>query len=176
MDALAALVRFAEAESRAVVEHKLRFHGDPPGIWDEVWIPKAGKEGWIIISADRGKKGGTKKGDKLPRVCRANNVTHVLMSPAVKQQKQFDQVLVLLSVWYRLLETIAAPPGTCFSLEPLERGRGILKEKVPPTPSPANVREPVQEIPPKAKHPRSAKPKSKKKRAADGPQRRLFDT
>ena len=28
------------------------------GVWDEVWVPKIAKEGWIVISADRGKKGG----------------------------------------------------------------------------------------------------------------------
>ena len=35
------------------------------GVWDEVWIPQAAKNGWAVIAADRGKK-GLKKGKKLP--------------------------------------------------------------------------------------------------------------
>jgi hypothetical protein len=45
------------------------------GRWDEKWIPRIAKQGWIVVTSDRGKKGGKKKGAKLPLVCKMNNVT-----------------------------------------------------------------------------------------------------
>jgi hypothetical protein len=174
-DALANLLRFAEPESNAVLEHKLRFHDEGPGVWDEIWIPRAGQEGWIVISADRGKKGGKRKGEKLPRVCVAHRVTHVLMSSGVKSQKQFDQLLIILSVWYHLLETAAASPGTCFSLEPLERGRGILRVKNAAVPVPESSPEPSRPTKAKPKQQSKARRKSKKKDRSDKRQRPLFE-
>jgi len=128
---LAQLLEFAIPASSATVQHKLNFHDDGEGIWDEVWIPEAAKEGWIIISADRGKKGGCKKGEKLPRVCRDVQVTHVLMSGGIMKRKQFDKVLSILSVWYELLGTAEAPGGTRFMLEPASPGRATLRHREP---------------------------------------------
>ncbi len=137
VDSLAALLSFAEPESRAEITHKLTFHGHGPGIWDEQWVPEAGAEGWVIISADRGKKGGTKKGQKLPRVCEAHCVTHVLLSGGMMRQKQFDKLLAILSVWYDLLRAAKGQRGVCYMLEPKGRGVGTLRTKrIPDAQSP----------------------------------------
>ncbi|NQT37489.1 MAG: hypothetical protein HQ581_08375 [Planctomycetes bacterium] len=129
---LAQLLEFASPDSSATVQHKLKFHDHGEGIWDEVWIPEAAKEGWIVISADRGKKGGRKKGEKLPRVCRDFQVTHVLMSGGMMKRKQFDKILSILSVWYPLLDTAKEPGGTQFMMEPAALlGRAILRRKEP---------------------------------------------
>jgi len=139
MDALVGVVRFAEPEFSAVLEHKLNFHGHGPGIWDEQWIPQAAPEDWIIISTDRGKKGGKKKGEKLPRLCVTFGITHVLIGGGLMKQKQFDKVLAILSVWYALLETANAIRGTCYILEPSPsgRGRGVLRQKATPPSDPS---------------------------------------
>ncbi len=64
----------------------LQFEGTPPNIehlldkfpmstFDIAWVPQIAEEGWIVISADRGK--GKKRGGKLPLVCQANK-SHAL--------------------------------------------------------------------------------------------------
>ena len=131
VDALKKLLEFAEPESSALLQHKLTFHGHGPGVWDEVWIPEAAKEGWIVVSSDRGKRGGKKKGEKLPRVCIAHGVTHILLSGKMMKRKQFDKVLSILSVWYDLLDTADAAPGNRFMLEISSRGRAVLTKRFP---------------------------------------------
>jgi hypothetical protein len=92
-------------------------------------VPEAGAEGWVVVSADRGKKGGKKKGEKLPRLCAVHHVTHILLSGGMMQQKQFDKMLAVLSVWYDLLRAAKGERGACYMLEPQTQGRGILRLK-----------------------------------------------
>lgn len=86
----------------------------PPGVGDDVWIPRVASEGFIVITADRGKRSG---GPKLPAVCEANNVTHLLLSGRVSQTVQFEKARALLAVWPELLETVMAPKGSRFLLK-----------------------------------------------------------
>lgn len=59
------------------------------GQCDEDWIPRIAREGWVVISSDRG-KGGLKRGMPLPRLCVQWRVTHVLLWPAVSSGKSDD--------------------------------------------------------------------------------------
>ena len=117
----------------------LRFAADPPeikhlleitemyGAKDNEWIPKLASGGWIVVSADHGRKGGA----KLPLLCRQHRITHVLLSPALCNEKQLVKALALLSVWPRLLELPAKPAGSRFVLVKGSH-HAVLTEKAPP--------------------------------------------
>ncbi len=138
------LLSFAEPEEQAEVKHVLDFQSqiglESQGIWDDVWIPQIVKEGWIVIAADRGKK-GLKKGQKLPRLCVQYGVTHFLIGPAVHRRKRFCKLLTVLSVWHELLALAReSPRGSRFMIEPsgssrehCARGR-ITKRDITPQP------------------------------------------
>ena len=48
VDALSAVLDFGRPDYSATLEQKLRFQGDGEGVWDQVWIPKAAEEGWVV--------------------------------------------------------------------------------------------------------------------------------
>lgn len=103
------------------IGHVLEFQRE--GVWDDEWIPERAKEGWILISQDRG-KGGTKKGAKLPHLCTGLGMTHILLSPAVASRRTEDKILTILDVWPEILHVCNAPPGSRFILEPVHCKKG----------------------------------------------------
>ncbi|MBI1902062.1 MAG: hypothetical protein HYS13_13245 [Planctomycetia bacterium] len=138
---LARLMTFALEDERADVRHLLDFTNQQ-GVWDEVWIPRAAQEEWMVIAADRGKK-GTKKGDKLPRLCAAYGMTLVLLSRRVHVRPRFQKLLTILSVWHELIEIGKMRGPLRFNLEPLSmaiesRGRGrLVRRDTPPSAVPS---------------------------------------
>ncbi len=116
------LLECAEAEDQAIVKHVLNFQDEigmeHQGVWDEVWIPQAAKNGWAVIAADRGKK-GLKKGKKLPDLCAECGITHFLFSQAVHHRKRFRKLLTVLSVWHELIILVKdSPRGSRFIIYP----------------------------------------------------------
>ncbi len=81
---------------------------------DHVWIPKIASESWLVVSADRGRRG---KGMPLPKVCRQFGVSHVLISGALHQQRQFEKARAIFIVWPKLIDAYAGPPGTEYVLQ-----------------------------------------------------------
>ena len=67
-----------------------------PGELDPDWIPKVAEAGWIILTADRGKKGR----DKLPSICAAYRVTHILMGTSVAKMKQYQKANAIISICF----------------------------------------------------------------------------
>lgn len=123
-----------QSEERPELRHILEFQQQ--GVWDEQWIPRVASEGWILITADRGKK-GSKKGEKLPRLCVRHRITHVVLSAGIHRRKSFEKVLAILSVWYELLQLRDVPPGSRYQLEPTGRGQAKLVHKPLPTGGPS---------------------------------------
>lgn len=80
----------------------------PAGTHDDVWIPVIAKEGWIIVSADRGKSSGP----KLPSVCAKLGVRHILYSPRAASLPQFEKARAFLRVWRDAVNLWEANPGT----------------------------------------------------------------
>ncbi len=116
------LLESADAEERATVKHVLAFQGEigleNQGVWDEVWVPRAAKDGWVVIAGDRGKR-GFKKGKKLPDLCAEYGITHFLLSPAVHHRKRFRKLLTVLSVWHELIILVNnSPRGSRCIIEP----------------------------------------------------------
>ena len=87
----------------------------PLGTEDADWIPKIAQEGWIVVSFDRGKN--SKKSEKLPLICRAFGVTHVLGSRGLQLRSAYYRIEAINSSWPLLLNEVAvAPRGTGYSL------------------------------------------------------------
>jgi hypothetical protein len=99
-----------------------------PGESDPVWIPKVAEEGWIILTADRGKKGK----DKLPSICVTYKVTHILMGTSVMKLKQYQKANAIISIWEKIKECADAPKGSRFLMSS-NKGRVSLKQVILPT-------------------------------------------
>lgn len=94
-----------------VVEHLLDLLGRH-GEKDKVWIPKLAEESWLVISADRGKKGGS----KLPLLCAHHKVSHVLIKGKLHNVRQFEKARAIIVVWPSLVDACTKPKGTRFLL------------------------------------------------------------
>lgn len=80
---------------------------------DEEWVPEVAANGWLVLSADRGRRSA---GPKLPSLCRAHAITHALVSGGLHAAPQFEKARAVLAVWPGLLAAFTAPAGTRFSL------------------------------------------------------------
>lgn len=105
--------------AQATVAHFLGKY--PMGTKDRVWIPEIAQEGgWIIVSMDRGRH--SRKSERLPVICRAFRVTHVMLSPGLEKRNTYYRVLAVESCWQDLIAAGCAPPGTGFVLA-MHQGR-----------------------------------------------------
>ena len=86
------------------------------GAKDETWIPQLASEGgWIILTADRGKK--SKKGQKLPEICRQFRVTHIMLSAKLHMRSMSTKVLAVHHCLESILDAATFQPGTGFLLQ-----------------------------------------------------------
>ena len=99
------------------------------GMRDEIWIPSFAKDGWILITADGGKN-GTKKGAKLPKVCHAHRMTHIVLSSKLHHQSVKDKILSLAAVWNEIVKLGEEPLGSRFSLRFNHTGTSVLLVKI----------------------------------------------
>ena len=82
---------------------------------DSVWIPMiAQEEGWIVVTADRGKH--SRKDERLPLICREFSVTYVMLTSGLHKRTMYYKYLAISSCWPALLDAASHPPGTGFSL------------------------------------------------------------
>ena len=85
------------------------------GTPDNVWVPKIASEGrWIVISSDGAKKAN--KGGKLPDLCLAYKVTHVILSPTLHKKTAGEKVSALGFIWGQIENLDKEPAGTRFKL------------------------------------------------------------
>lgn len=110
--------------SDADVAHLLsKFKSQTP---DGVWVPKLANEGgWIVISTDRGKH--SKKSEKLPLICRAYGVSHVLLSGKLHSRNMYTKALAIEASWDGLLAAGLAPQGSGHLLHLTSQGNFKLK-------------------------------------------------
>ncbi len=95
---------------RPEIEHVIDFqrrHGCSQE--DEIWIPKAAKEKWILITADRARRCG---GEKLPLLCIQYKLTHILMSSRIQAETQQERSRVIITLWQKIAALTLEPPGT----------------------------------------------------------------
>ncbi|MBT5709391.1 MAG: hypothetical protein HOI66_23965 [Verrucomicrobia bacterium] len=94
------------------------------GTEDQVWVKNLSeKDGWIVVSADRGKD---PKKAKLPHLCIANKTTSVLFTSYLHTKTFFYQKHALLSVFPDLLLLPQVKKGTVVKLgaRPVSKGGG----------------------------------------------------
>ena len=110
--------------SDADVAHLLsKFESQTP---DRVWVPQLATEGgWIVISTDRGRH--SKKSEKLPLICRAYGVSHVLLSGKLHSRNMYTKALAIEASWEGLFAAGAAPQGSGYLLHLTGQGNFNLK-------------------------------------------------
>ncbi len=93
---------------------------------DSVWLPRLASEGWVLLTADRGK---SNKGKKLPHLCRQHSLTHVLVGPSIHDLTEIPKLCAILAVWPELLEAASAEAGARFRLT--RQAERIILDRVP---------------------------------------------
>jgi hypothetical protein len=97
----------------------------PCGTKDRVWVPQIANEGgWIVVSMDRGTH--SKVEERLPLICRAFQVTHVLLSPGLEKRNMYYRALAIETRWPELVNAAAYPHGTGFALSMRETKSGVM--------------------------------------------------
>jgi hypothetical protein len=128
--------------SGAEVAHLITKFGE--GAKDLVWIPEVAKErGWIIITADQGIH--SKKSEKLPKICRAYGVTHVMISRGLHKRTMFYKALAISSVWGKLLALADVPRGGGYRLSMIGDSGGFQLANVSEPPPEADIFDPTAE-------------------------------
>jgi len=129
LDAL--LVSTGLSSTSTVIEHLLNKF--PRGTPDDIWIPAIAEESPIVVTADRGAR--PSKGGKLPVLCEAFGVTHVVFSGALNQRPGFAKVRAIIDNWEGIIQTSSAPPGSRFNLNivnsQLFRTKLVLAKEAP---------------------------------------------
>lgn len=80
----------------------------PPGTKDEQWVPEVAREGWIVVSVDRGRS----PGPKLPRLCHQLGVRHIIFASSAARLPQFEKARAFFRVWRDLLNFAHTSPGS----------------------------------------------------------------
>lgn len=106
----------------ASVTHFLRKY--PSGTKDPRWIPEIAEEGgWIVVSMDRGRH--SKKSERLPIICRAFRVTHVVLSAGLEKRSMHYRATAIAACWPELIAAASRPAGTGFRLSMHQTPAGI---------------------------------------------------
>lgn len=102
----------------ATVAHLLGRY--PQNVKDPVWITEIAREGgWVVVTMDRGMHG--KRIERLPIVCHAFRVTHVMLSPGLAKRTMLFRMLAIEACWSDLIAACDYPPGTQFLLSMREK-------------------------------------------------------
>lgn len=99
------------------------------GTPDSVWIPQMAEEKWIILTADRGKHGRI----KLPAICTAYQITHILMGPSLLHRKQLEKARAIVAIWEDIAKCSSAPSGSRFRFTISSSGRPNIALVAPAT-------------------------------------------
>ena len=110
------------------VGHVLDVFGS--GAKDTDWIPKAAADKWAVVTADRGKK--SRISEKLPLLCEAYGVPHVLMAPGFSKLNMKFRILKVMELWDEIVAASLGPAGARYSLRLNSSGSvRLVQTKVP---------------------------------------------
>ena len=120
---------YRDAEGNSSVEIVLLQQKFKSGESDENWLKKLKDEGdWIVITKDKGHS----TGPKLPVICPALGITHVVMSKGIDHAGFEAQKQAYADVWPFLRLAVGLPRGTRIQLrytntEPKKRNYALEK-------------------------------------------------
>jgi len=109
------------------------------GVLDSVWIPQIRNEGYVVITADRGKH--KNKGGKLPLICQTYGVTQIGISTTIINGGNFGQMQAIIETWNDIVATASAPAGSRYSLRMAGSAGHAKLVLMPPIKPPAAKRE-----------------------------------
>jgi hypothetical protein len=121
VEALGSLLAFHELRPR--VHHLLELQHS--GVADAEWIASLAPEDWLVVTSDKGARGAS----KLPRICSAKGITHILLKGRLVYHRQFDKARAVLVVWPDIIRASCASAGSRFRL--FLRGERPVLEAVP---------------------------------------------
>ena len=79
---------------------------------DDIWIPKLNKHEHVVVSTDKGRKI-----PRLPKVCKQNQITHILFSPSAHHLTKFEKARAIISLWPQIEKTFDAPLGSRYQIK-----------------------------------------------------------
>lgn len=85
------------------------------GADDTIWIPQAAKDGWAVVTADRGKHSRVRS--KLPLLCEAYEVTHVLIAAGLEKRRMEFKALAFANHIHEIIDAANGPKGARYSLQ-----------------------------------------------------------
>jgi PIN like domain len=133
MEAIARIV--STSPERPEFRHMVDYQSQ--GALDEEWVPKVATEGWIVITGDRGRSCG---GAKLPHLCKAYRITHVMLSARLHTMRSSAKATAILAVWEDLAKLVSEPKGCGYLLRLTSKGHPKLERLYePPTDRPSEV-------------------------------------
>lgn len=128
--------------STSEIAHLLTKFGSG-GVKDQEWVPVLAREtGWIVITADQGLQ--SKKSEKLPLICRAFGVTHVMLSRGLHKRNSFYKALAITTLWERLHALSDEPRGSGFRIA--MRGETFRLAKVTEALAESDIFDPSAEL------------------------------
>lgn len=83
------------------------------GVKDNVWAKRAGKEGWFVLTCDRGK---TQDGAPLDLLLPYHGVSAAFLTPTLHGRKQFEKLRAVLSLWPKIMRGATGPSGIRYSM------------------------------------------------------------
>ena len=99
-----------------------RWQGDK----DNEWLLRVKPEGWIVVTADKGRG---KRGDKLPLICFTQKITHIRLAPNVHNMKMAEKALFLIAAIREWSPQTFGEAGRAFSLIIHANGRPKLNDR-----------------------------------------------
>jgi hypothetical protein len=84
----------------------------------------------VVITADGGKK--SKKGDKLPQICRLNGITYLVLSLSIHHKPWQVKLAAFVLLWPDIEALFAAPAGSGFKLQFASKKGGALAVRIIP--------------------------------------------
>jgi len=84
---------------------------------DPVWIPKLAPLGCVVVSGDRGTH--SKPFERLPRICREQHVTHILLSAGMHDNaRKFERARAIVVLWHDIVAACQDTPGSRYVIQP----------------------------------------------------------
>lgn len=123
MEQLAVTLRGQESNAGFEIEFKHVLEFQKQGVADADWIPQRAAEGWLLITADRGKGHKGIKRQILPMLCEKHGLTCAMLSKRLHHCRTEEKFQVLVKLWPRLTQLVDAPRGLLFRLELTAQGK-----------------------------------------------------